>query len=192
MVRAAGLVVVLVVFIATACSDDAAPEDDPPRIVPWSSVGSAELGSTVERVREVYGEPVARQTLNLPVGTRYANRVVHTESYPVRRGSLVVTYVDDIVKAIETDSPRYRTGEGIGVGAAISRGPCQRNEYDSCEYVWRSPHGAFGFDECGNAWIRVPAPLEIEIGMDRDLRARPRGRIAWIRFGDLHVVLHCF
>jgi hypothetical protein len=185
------LVVGAMAIFALGCTREtqapAAP-DDPPQIVPWSSLGSVQLGSTVERVRSIYGKPLRRLTLYLPVGTRYASRVGTVESYRVHGGRLVVSYVDGVVKAIETDSRRYRTQDGIGVGASISRGPCRENEYDSCEYTWRS----FWFDECGDAWVRTSKPLEIEIGMDRNLRDDRQGQIAWIRFGDPDVVLHCF
>jgi hypothetical protein len=85
------------------------------------------MGSTFEGVRDAYGDPVETRTLELPIGTRYADRVVSRESYRVRGGSLVVTYVDGIARALETDSPRYGTTDGIGVGASISRGRCWRS-----------------------------------------------------------------
>lgn len=146
------------------------------------------MGSTVEQVRSVYGSPQESQKLKLPVGTKYANDAVKRESYRVRGGRLVVTYVNGVARAFQTDSRRYRTADGIRVGATISRGRCRRNAYDSCEYRWRS----FQFDECGNAWVDASDSLEVVIGMTQNLFEHPKGRIASLEFGDLHVVLYCF
>jgi hypothetical protein len=146
------------------------------------------MDSTVEQVRDNYGRAQEGETLKLPVGTRYADRTVTRESYRVRGGTLVVTYVDGVARAFQTDSSRYRTADGIGVGATISRGPCQRNSYDGCEYRWRS----FQFDECGQAWVDSSDSTEVVIQMDRNLRQHPQGRIDSLEFGDPQVVLYCF
>ena len=133
-VRASVLVAGVLAAVVGGCADEpAAPvaATDPPRIVKWSSVGSAQMGSTLEEVRGVYGTPTESRRLRLPVGTRYANHSVRRESYRVRGGKLVVTYVDGLARAFQTDSRRYRTADGIGVGKTISRGPCRRNAYDS-------------------------------------------------------------
>lgn len=182
---------ILALIAAGRAGDSEVPgavKEDPPHIVKWSSVGSAHMGHTVEQVRNVYGSPEESQTLKLPIGTRYANSAVERESYRVRGGRLVVTYVDGVARAFQTDSRRYRTADGIGVGATISRGPCRRNTYGSCEYKWRS----FQFDECGNSWVDASDSLEVVIGMNGNLFEHPKARIAWLEFGDLQVVLYCF
>ena len=147
------------------------PDIDPPRIAKWSSVGGAEMDSMVEEVRDVYGKPKESQTLKLPVGTRYASNAVTRESYRVRGGTLAVTYVDGVARSFQTDSSRYRTADGIGVGATISRGRCQRNPYGSCEYRWRS----FQFDECGQAWVDGSDSTAVVIQMDRNLHQHQQG-----------------
>lgn len=176
--------------ILIATQTIAAPAaDDPPRIVPWLAIGSARIGSTAARIRRVYGGAVESEKLKLPVGTRYANRDVLRESYRVRGGgTLVVTYVDGLARSFQTDSSRYRTPDGIGVGTTISRGRCQQNSYGNCEYRWRS----FQFDECGRAWVDVSDSTSVVIQMNRNLRQHRQGRVASLQFGDTQVVLYCF
>jgi hypothetical protein len=103
-------------------------------------------------------------------------------------GTLAVTYVDGVARSFQTDSSRYRTADGIGVGATISRGLCQRNSYGSCEYRWRS----LQFDECGQAWVDASNSTAVVIQMDKNLRQHRQGRIASLEFGDPQVVLYCF
>jgi hypothetical protein len=186
-VRAGLRIMALVVLAVAGCGSNTASEDSP-RIAPWSSVGSVRIGSSVERVRRIYGTATKSQVLHLPVGTSYANRVVRQESYQVQGGKLLVTYVDGVAKSIYTDNPRYRTPDGIGVGETVSRGQCLPNSYGSCEYKWRS----FQFDECGNAWVGGSKRLEVAIYMDTRLFNQAEGRISGIEFGDPNVVLYCF
>jgi hypothetical protein len=187
-VRSSLVVVGVVALVAAGCSGGGSDGDDPPRIERWSEIGSVRIGDDVDRVRSVYGEPVETDTLRMPVGTRYAGRDVRRDVFSIDGGDLLVTYVDDVVGAVLTDSARYKTDDGIAVGRSVSRGPCRRNSGGGCEYRWR----AFYFDECGNAWVGTSDDVQVEIGMERNLRDVRRARVAWIRFGDPHVVLHCF
>jgi hypothetical protein len=114
------------------------------------------MGSTFEGVRDAYGDPVETRTLELPIGTRYADRVVSRESYRVRGGSLVVTYVDGIARALETDSPRYGTTDGIRVGRADAVGEMPSAVVSTA-----------GFVRVRRVWERVDRPRSSASGRDR-------------------------
>ena len=185
--RGAAALGVLVVLIAAACGGTSTP-DDPPRIVPWSALGSVRIGDTAGHVRGIYGPAVKSERLRLPTGTRYAGHAARFESFRVPGGTLGVTYVDGAVREIATDSARYRTPSGIGVGTGVSAGTCYHVEGNSCVYRW---HG-LEYDECGGAWVGEVGPVQLVIGMDRSFLNHPRGRISSIDFGDPDVVLYCF
>jgi len=176
-------------LVAAGCGDGAGPERDPPRIVPWSAIGDAQIGSTRTEVHRAYGRPLSHGSLreHWPPGTRYAGRNVSDEAYRVRGGKLYVRYVDDVVKMVGTTSPRYVTPDGLHIGTRISRGPC-RGQKGSCNYTW---HG-FAFDDCTNQWYRAGHAVDVEVGMNRSLYGYADGRVTWVGFGDPNVVLHCF
>jgi hypothetical protein len=156
-----------------------------------SSIGDVRLQTTRARVQRVYGRPDRRAVLRdyFPIGTRYEGKVLVRATYDVHRGTLVIGYIDGVVKTVSTTSGYYRTARGIRVGTRLPRDRCFRRDYighigpRGCKNRWR------GFDfegECVNAWLsdkgRVTTALQM--GLSR--------RIRGIEIGDHDVTLYCF
>lgn len=101
--------------------------DDPPRIVFNHSIGDVRLGMSRDEVEYLY-----RDTNNgrleildhyFTQVTKYSGKPLYRMTYPLHGGKLVVSYVDDRVKVVETSSRYYRTPRNIGVGSYIPLGP---------------------------------------------------------------------
>jgi len=130
----------VIVFLAAGCFSGAvlaASASDPPRIVPWTSIGGIWLGQSRIRVEYVYGS--LRSAMS-PGG--YAE-------YRLHGGRLFITYLRDRVAGITTTSRYYRTSEGLGVGTRIPLGRCHRVS-GRCEYRWRG----FTLVNDGRIWIK--------------------------------------
>lgn len=122
---------VIAALLALAVAAPAAA--DPPRIVPWHTIGNVSLGMSKTRVEYAYG--------------RATQRV-----YGVEGGSMMVSYGSVGVYSISTTSARYRTPGGVGVGTRIPLGVCHHVARASgCEYRWRGFIYITGF---GPAWVR--------------------------------------
>jgi hypothetical protein len=175
-------------LLAAGCGGKEIRRHDPPRIVTWSSIGGVQVGSSRDEVRQTYGKPSSIRNLRTYfAGTRYSRSTVTEDAYNVVGGTLRVTYVDGVAKAVGTSSRRYKTVAGLRVGATLSRGPCHPHG-GSCEYRWRG----FSYEECGGAWVLDRPTRNVEIYMDRNLLEQARGRVAWIQLGDPSVDLYCF
>lgn len=117
MKRTKHLAVALAAFALVATSA-ASATSDPARIVPWHQIGNIGLGMSKERVEYGYGP-----------ADRYGQ-------YAVPGGWLMVNYDTRGVSGIATNSRRYRTASGLGVGTRIPLGPCHKTATSSCERRW--------------------------------------------------------
>ncbi len=114
--------------------------NDPPVLVPWSSIGYIALGESKTRVEHEYG--LERDS---PQGY-----------YRLHGSKVFVTFEGGRVTDLNFTTPYYRTRSGFGVGSTIPLGPCHRTATHSCEHRW---HG-FVFDAWNrgslcNCWTKV-------------------------------------
>jgi len=180
---------VLVVALAGCAHSQRAPLD-PPSIVPWTSIGSAKLGSERPEIERVYHRPVKVERLRrfFPTGTKYFGRVRVDATYHVRGGVLRVTYVDGEVKALDTTSPRYRLPSGARVGTRVITHQCEK--FGDC---WRG----YAYDDCTGLMIGVSGRIDSYLsfggrGVDyRELKTHGY-RIASIGFGEGNALMLCF
>ena len=160
--------------------------DDPPRIVFNKSVGDVRLGMSRDEVEYLYGDTNQGdlEILNhyFPQGTKYFGKPLYRMTYPLHGGKLVVSYVGDRVKVVETTSRYYRTARNIGVGTRIPLGPRHKLKGGGYEYRWNS----FVWEgECGKAWLGGTRTVSTDLYMKR-------GRITVVEIGDPNVILYCF
>ena len=180
----------LLALAVTGCSHHPRGVVDPPTIVPWTSIGSAALGSPRTDIERVYPAPVKVDRLRrfFPPGTKYFGRVRVDATYRVRGGKLRVTYVEDKAKALDTTSPRYRLPNGIHVGMQVTTHDC--GKFGDC---WRG----YAYDDCTALMINLRERLDSYLsfnsrGVDyRVLKTRDY-RIGSIGFGDPNALLLCF
>lgn len=125
---------VAIALVPAIAASGALAATDPPRIVPWTTIGNISVGMTRARVEYTYGR-----------GTTVAGLY---ESWPVPGGSLDVVYQHGYVANLSTTSARYQTRAGLHVGSRIPLGPCHRTA-GKCSYRWQ------GFTlENGVFWTR--------------------------------------
>jgi hypothetical protein len=178
------LVAGLLAVTAVGCSSISSAPEDPPEIVPWSTIGAVSLGAAVDDVQRVYGAPLASQLLRRAAEHDRAGRAITKEWYRAEGGTIVVLYVGEFVRAIETANPRYRTPTGVFVGQVVHRGRCRRKKEGGCTYIWRSGGRSFRFHENEMAWISESKRLDVQVGMDRSLMRYDRATVEFVRFGD--------
>jgi hypothetical protein len=76
-------------------------------------------------------------------------------TYHLHGGKLDVYYSrDHYVSIVETNSPYYRTRNGLRVGSRIPLGPCYRTRKNPCERRWNG----FVLDKKLLAWTRNSFP----------------------------------
>lgn len=122
----------LVSFVAVGVAAGSPRVADPPRIVLWHQIGSAGLRMSRAPVERVYGKPYYDGPEN--------------PQYHVRGGVLFIGYAGKCnsnggqcagpVGYVSTDSPRYRTQAGLGVGTKIPFPPCTRDAKGRCVRRW--------------------------------------------------------
>jgi hypothetical protein len=156
---------------------------EPPRIVPWSTIGTARLGMTKDRLEGTYGRPTKSEVESnyFPVGTRYAGKRLERSTYAVYKGTLVVWYVDHRAKVLETNSSRYHAPNGLRVGLRFT--PACGQPGTACH--WRD----FSLDDCTGLFINTKQQVAPELNV---AGASGSYEIQSIRFGDEDVLLTCF
>lgn len=132
------LLVAALALPASASSADSAASADPARIVPWHTIGNAGLGMSKDRVEYNYGARVNADDQ-------------HFTTYQVAGGTLRIGFdIHYRVEFLTTNSPRYRTPGGIGVGVRVPLGACRRTAAGNCQFWWR------GFRYRGKGlWVRA-------------------------------------
>jgi hypothetical protein len=126
---------------------------DPPRIVPWHQIGAVGLG-------------MQRASVNY----RYGNALGPNPTYTVSGGHLNVGYAGNQVALIYTDSRRYRTTDGVGVGSQIPLGRCYRTRTSACQHRWHEFAYAPGFAPEWETFfcyggVRAEASLAVDRGV---------------------------
>jgi hypothetical protein len=149
------LAALVAVAAGVACAGGAAARgaNDPPRFVPWKSVGDMTLGEPRARVEADYGA-LGRY----PVVQRYGNTV--EGFYQLGGHALGVTFYGARVGELGFSTPYYRTPSGFAVGSTIPLGPCHRTPASRCEHRW---HGFVynGF------WKETPCGCWVKVGLGR-------------------------
>ena len=187
LVVGAGLAVLAAVWVPLASGQvSRANVADPPRIDFNQKIGDVRLGMSRDEVEYLHGDTNNGhlEILNhyFPQGTKYFGKPLWRMTYPVHGGKLVVSYVDDRVKVVETTSRYYRTPRNIGVGSYIPLGPRHKLKGGGYEYRWNS---FFWEGECGKAWLGGTRTVSTILYMTR-------GRISTVKIGDPNVILYCF
>jgi hypothetical protein len=112
-------------------SSAASATGDPPRLVPWTSIGDIRLGEPKRHVEREYGS----EGHGFHVAYRFEGGV---DGYYRLHGSRVfLTFDRGRVADIGFTTPYYRTTSGFGVGSRIPLGPCHRTATNPCEHRWR-------------------------------------------------------
>jgi hypothetical protein len=128
------MVTLLAALFAAGIASGNPGVSDPPRVVLWHSIGGAGLRMTRAEVEGVYGRP------------SYPGLGSEDPQYRVRGGVLFIGYHEPCnskgqcrgkVKEVSTDSPRYRTTTGLGVGTRIPFPQCKAQEKGECVRTWR-------------------------------------------------------
>ena len=122
---------------ATATASAGAMPTDPPRIIPWHQIGDVGIGMLKSRVTSEYGPGT-----NTPGAPELWD-------YRVRGGKLTVSYSRGRVRSVSTNSQRYRTPNGFGIGSHIPLRACQ-SIANRCEILW---HG-FQLDGHELDWVK--------------------------------------
>jgi hypothetical protein len=155
------------------------------------SIGDVWLGMRRWQVELLYGAAGRQKVFRryFPVGTRYEGKRLVRVTYRFHGGTLVIQYVEDQVKTIQTTSSYYRTAHGVGVGTVLPHDRCMRLDEightgpRGCKNRWRG----FVFDgECGNAWLTEGR------GTMTALYMRLSREIRVVQLGDPDVILYCF
>lgn len=121
--------------VAFATSARATPIDSArllPRISPWHAIGGIGIGMIRSAVEYRYGTAPSEGTVLV---------------YKVPKGVLYVQYHHSRVTDLETNSPYFRTSDGLGVGSTIPLGPCHRVG-NGCRYLWS------GFELWSNPYVK--------------------------------------
>jgi hypothetical protein len=100
--------------IGLAAAGSARAIDDTPTLVYGKQIGDVHIGETRQNVEYDYGSPDMHGTESAPFRS-----VTYTTS---ARKWLGITYRSGHVIHVESNSPRYRTADGVGVGARIAYG----------------------------------------------------------------------
>lgn len=131
MLNGTGLL--LVTLLVVGIAGPAVPVTDSPRIVQWHKIGSAGLGMTRAAVERTYGSP------------SYPGLGPEVPQYEVPGGVLFIGYrppCDDRgrcrgrVDYVATNSRRYRTSAGLGVGTWIRFPDCTSARTGICVRKW--------------------------------------------------------
>ncbi len=154
--RSAVLLAVAVLVVSIVGSGEGLATTGPPRIVPWSEIGSAGLGMQRSAVEYRLGPTAGEAGSN---------------SYVVPGGRLAVGFAGDRVSFVSTDSSYFETPDGIKVGTAIPLGRCHRTRSNRCEHRWNGfvlgNSGLSPFWEREGCFGGVPAVarLSVRIGV---------------------------
>jgi hypothetical protein len=106
------------------CASANGLSNDQPRIIPWHQIGDVGIGMPRTRVLSEYG----------------TGKIVAPDlrEYRVRGGTLRVVFSKGRVAGVETNSRRYRTPGGFGVGSRIPLRPCECwNGFQLCGHEQR-------------------------------------------------------
>ena len=95
--------------------DAGAAQRETAALVLGQSIGEVSFRESREAVIGFYGNP--RRSINRKVGTQ--KQPVRVDIYRIHGGSLRITYKDDVVVGLATDSAFYTTPKGLGRGTAI-------------------------------------------------------------------------
>jgi hypothetical protein len=152
-----------IAVVATVACASAAPAAVPassfPRTIePWHAIGGIGIGEVLQAVNYHYQQLGAP-----PPGYRNYYDGTNLVRYGAPGASVVVGYPrrnpgEIRVVYLETNSPAFKTPDGIGVGARIPLGRCHK-ERGLCRYLWRGfEYGAgalcLGTHLPGGAWFR--------------------------------------